>query len=248
MFTSKQFLSAQLGIDEEIAAFFVDRKVPVDNLYWKERLLYVSHGTGYMFIPIFFDLQYKAGMDKKMLLSNEYVLLMEAILNSAAQHEFAQQDFAGHLENCNRLMNDKVKNQSLYNDLLHYFGNNNLMPHKYLGTPSKALNRADTLLFLLCSQAMEESIVKQVIKNWYALVPSFLLMDDVMDLQEDQDKGEENSIADFGEGKQGVKNAIQYLEQNFLQLKAVNQKLGTYFEASLQKKLATPYLQSLLNR
>jgi hypothetical protein len=246
MFTSKKFLSDEMGVDPEIAAFFVDRKVPADNWYWKDRLLYVARGTGFLFIPLFFDLKYRSGVEKRILLSEPYVGLMEAILDSAARYEREQQDFEAHLENCLVLMTGKIANRELYDDLLYYFRRGGLRPYKMLGTPSIALNRGDTFLFLLCSLSPEKTRIEEIIRDWYALVPSFLLMDDVMDLQEDKARGEENCIGDFGEGSEGVRNAIAYLHENFARLRSVNEKLGIYFEDSLQEKLETPYLQFLI--
>ena len=115
-----------------------------------------------------------------------------------------------------------------------------------MGTPSKALARGDTMLFQLC-MLEDTHAIQEMIGYWYTLVPSFLLMDDVMDLHEDKRKGEENSIADFGEGSNGLHNALAYLRSNFLQMKQKNEKLGLFFENSLNNKIATPYLQHLLN-
>ncbi len=246
MFTSKKFLTDEMGVDPEIAAFFVDRKVPADNWYWKDRLLYVARGTGFLFIPLFFDLKYRSGMDKRVLLSESYIGLMEAILDSAARYEREQQDFQAHLSACIGLMDGKIANKNFYNDLLAYFSDKDLKPYKLFGTPSKALNRGDTLLFLLCYPPMGQETISRLIRDWYALVPSFLLMDDVMDLEEDRAQGEENSIGDFGEGREGVMNAISYLQDNFAYLRSVNRLLGDYFENSLQEKLETPYLQFLM--
>ncbi|MDR3712895.1 MAG: hypothetical protein P4L51_08790 [Puia sp.] len=246
MFTSKKFLSDEMGVDPEIAAFFVDRKVPSGNLYWKGRLLYVSKGTGFLFIPLFFDLQYRSGVPKAILLSEPYVSLMEDILDSAASYEREQQDFGSHLAKCMELVAGRTANRDLYQDLSFYFGENGLRPYKMLGTPSMALNRGDTLLFLLCCLRPGDGRIGDIIRDWYALVPSFLLMDDVMDLEEDAANGEENSIGDFGEGREAVRNAIAYLHENFARLRSVNGKLGAYFEDSLQEKLETPYLQFLI--
>lgn len=246
MFTSKKYLQNNLGVDADIAAFFVDRKVPENNLYWKERLLYVAKGTGYLFIPLFFDLKYKCGVSKQYLLHEDYVQLMEEILNSAAMHEFEQISFHEHIENCRFLMSGKVKNTLLYADLLEYLSDEDLKPVKNIGTPSKALNRGDTFLFTLCFLELPDNVVNQILEEWYALVPSFLLMDDIMDLKEDRERNEENAINDFGQGANGVEKAIDYLKIKFNHLKSVNVQLSEYFERSLQQKLQSPYMQFLL--
>lgn len=247
MFTSKHSLVESFGVDSEIAKFFVDRKVPAQNDYWKGRLLYVSSGTGYLFIPLWFDLQFKLGVAKDILLNEEYVQLSEAILDSAAKHEMTKISLQEHIENCKALVNGKVKQTELYNDLLAFFSDPQLKPYKNIGTVSSALNRGDSLLFTLCLLKTDKQALDKLIRGWQALVPSFLLMDDVMDLEEDKKNNEENSIADFGEGSEGVRNALDYLADNFEYLKQYNQKLAMTFAKSLTAKKETPYLQSLIS-
>jgi hypothetical protein len=247
MFTSKEHLHENLGVDKTIAKFFVDRSVPINNRYWKGRYLYVAGGTGYLFIPLFFDLQYKCGADIKVVLSEAYVQLTEQILHSAARYEFEEISFSEHISNCESIMAGCIRNQDLYNDLLTYFKSHQLKPYKNLGTASKPLNRGDTLLFSLCFLDVPSEVTYKIIESWYALVPSFLLMDDVSDLQNDREKQEENSISDFGEGTRGIENALDFLRGKFNQLKQFNPKLGSFFENGLDRKIQTPYMQSLLN-
>lgn len=247
MFISIQHLHENLGIDTGIATFFVDRKIPANNLYWKKRYLYITRRTGYLFIPIFFDLQLRSGLPRDMLLDEGYVRLMEDILHSAAMHEFEQIDFLEHVNNCKRLLTNKIRNKALYDDLIEYFKDEQLKPYKSLGTVSKALSRGDSFLFSLCYLELPSQLQNEIVKQWYALVPSFLLMDDLMDLKEDLDKNEENAIYDFGQGSIGVHYAIDFLRNKFKLLKQLNETLGEYFERSLEKKLQTPYFQSILN-
>lgn len=246
MFTSKQHLQRDLGVDADIAAFFVDRKVPEDNLYWRERLLYVAKGTGYLSIPLFYDLQYKCGVNKENLLNEESVQLMEKILNSVAIYEYERINFEEHIKNCKEIIRGKIKNLELYSQLLEYFSNEDLKPVKNLGTHSKALNRGDTFLFSLCYHGLPQNITDRILEGWYALIPSFLLMDDIMDLKQDREKKEENSINDFGQGNLGVEKAIDFLRIKFIKLKSINILLGEYFERSLERKLQTPYMQFIL--
>lgn len=247
LYTSKQYLHNKMGVDEEIAAFFVDRTVPADNLYWKGRYLYVAKGTGFLFIPLYFDLMYRAGLPKETLLQEEFVGLTEKILHSATMQELEIIGFEEHVHNCKKLLENKVVNLNLFTDLSLYFSNK-AVPYNYLGTFSTALNRGDTYLFALCSLHIPDYMMHKLVELWYILIPSFLLMDDVMDLEEDKQKGEENSIRDFGEGSTGVHNAIAFLSDKFNKLKAINPLLGDYFERSLHRKMQTPYIMSLLNQ
>jgi hypothetical protein len=247
MFTSKEYLHTTLGVDLEIATYFVDRKLPAENRYWKGRYLYVASGTGYLFIPLFFDLQFKIGIPKSQLLSPLYVSTCEAILHSAALYEFNEIDFEQHIKNCKLLVSPYIKDKSLFNDLAHFFISEELKPYKYLGTFSKALNRADSFLYALTTLSLSASTLEKVINQWYALIPSFLLMDDITDFAEDREKNEENSVNDFGQGSRGLELAIEYLRLKFIYLKSLNPLLGAYFENSLEKKLHSGYMQSILN-
>ena len=151
------------------------------------------------------------------------------------------------IENVKLLVSPYIKNQGLFEDLCGYFDNQELRPYKYLGTFSRPLNRADTYLFTLTMLEATPAQLEKMIDQWYALIPSFLLMDDLTDLHEDSEKNEENSVTDFGEGSEGVEKAIGYLRLKSTYLKSVNPQLGEFFERSLDRKLHTPYMQSILN-
>jgi hypothetical protein len=245
MFTSKKQLIDSMGVNPEIAAFFVDRKVPVDNLYWKGRLLYVSRGTGYLFIPLYFDLMFKSGLPLSAVLDDSFVQLAENILHSAAQWEHRLIDREEHIVNCRRLLDGRIHHPDLYDSLNAYFTQPTLRPHENLGTASPALNRGDSLLYQLCSLP-EHANWKLMVSHWYSLVPSFLLMDDVMDLHADTEAKEENAIADFGAGKQGLMQAFAFLKKNFENIEQFNPVLASYFQHAFNSKMTSPYIIELL--
>jgi hypothetical protein len=245
MFTSKKQLIDAMGVNPEIAAFFVDRKVPADNLYWKGRLLYVSRGTGYLFIPLYFDLMFKSGLPLASVLDDSFVRLAEDILHSAAQWEHTHIEREEHITTCRRLLEGRIHHVDLFDSLNTYFSQPTLSPLSNLGTASPALNRGDSLLYQLCSLPVDVDW-KLMVSHWYSLVPSFLLMDDVMDLHADVEAGEENAIADFGEGKQGLMNAFAFLKKNFENIAQFNPVLATYFQQAFNSKMASPYIIELL--
>jgi hypothetical protein len=247
MFTSKQQLTGEMGIDPALAAFFVDRKVPVNNHYWKGRLLYVARGTGYMFIPLFFDLQLRAGIESAELMTEEYVQKMEQILDFAAQFEFGILSFNDHIDKIKESVIPEIKHSWLFEELNEYFSRQPLTPLGNIGTDNPALNRGDALLYLLCLRPEPEEVIKKIITYWYLLVPSFLLMDDLMDFHEDKQKQEENSLSHYGFNAEGVQIAVKKLETNFRVLEKVNPALGLFFQRSLDKKKRSEYFQTLLN-
>lgn len=247
MFTSKQDLIVHMGVDPEIAAFFVDRPVPKNNAYWKGRYLYVARGTGFLFIPLFFDLQLRAGVDRKTLLDEDYVQLMENILNFAGKYENGEMDFDAHISAIEELVSMRNVQPELLLDLKQYFSQNPPRPSGRIGTENTALNRGDALLYLLTVLPVTEFVINQIIGYWYLLVPSFLLMDDIMDLQEDQDKQEENSLALYGYNAAGIRKALAVLDENFSKLEVANPLLGGFFRRSLENNLETTYFKHILN-
>lgn len=247
MFTSKQELSESMGVDPEIAAFFVDRKVPVQNQYWKGRHLYVARGTGYLFIPLFFDLQLRASLPREKVLDTAYVSLMEAILDLAAQYEFGDLDFKDQIRQIENLVQPGTVQPWLFELLVEYFAQEVLHPVGMIGTPNPALNRGDALLFLLPTLDAPRETIEKIIRYWYLLVPSFLLLDDIMDLREDKLASEETALSYYGFDAKGVQAAIAAVENNFSQMEEVNLLLGQFFRKALETKKRTPYFQSILN-
>ena len=79
MFISSSFLEINYGVDSKIATFFVDREPPVDNLYWKDKLLYLRPAPGYLFIPLIVDILYRLKIDRQQLLSERFVTTIEQI-------------------------------------------------------------------------------------------------------------------------------------------------------------------------
>ncbi|KYP14685.1 hypothetical protein [Flavihumibacter sp. CACIAM 22H1] len=247
MFTSKNELIQSMGVEPEIAAFFVDRKLPEANRYWKGRYLYVAKGTGYLFIPLFFDLQFKAGLPLKQVLEEQYVQRMEQILHLAALYEFGEKEFYQHIREIELLINDQLQNPGLFGELHTYFQQPVLLKQGRIGTDNPPLNRGDALLYLLTTVAMPDTVLDRIIQSWYQLVPSFLLLDDIMDFQEDKETQEENSLSLYGYTAEGVKKAIEVAEANFAGLETLNPVLGRYFRNLLDRKKQTPYFKHILN-
>lgn len=247
MFTSTRFLTQQLGVDPGIASFFVDRSVPQDNRYWKDRLLYVARGTGFLFIPLVYDLLLRLGLDKEELLREAHVLRMEAVLDSAGKVEFDDLPGIEHVAACRAIMGSAAANTWLWDALAEYFINNEGEPTADLGKPIPPLNRADTFLFSLCDLDMDEDTTRCFIRYWYALIAAFLMMDDVIDWEKDELNGEENSVSYLGKGKDGLLKAIEMLRENFATLGAINPQLCTFFEHSLQKQVDSGTFRKILD-
>jgi hypothetical protein len=237
MFTSTRFLTDKLGVDPAIAVFFVDRPVPQNNRYWKDRLLYVAHGNGFLFIPLVYDILLNLGVSKEVLLEEGHVRRMEAILDGAGQVEYDGLPVAQHLDHCRTTMEGEIKNEWLWEALKDYFITRKGEPTGPLGLSIPALNRGDTFLFGICDLDMDEETTRRFLTYWYALIGSFLMMDDVVDWEWDIQRGEENSVQDLGEGEEALLKAGQMLKSFFATLDALNPLLGAHFDLLLQKHL-----------
>lgn len=232
MFTSTRFLTQTLGVDPDIAKFFVDRDVPRDNRYWKDRHLYVARGTGFLFIPLVYDLLFRLGADKAALLDEAHIQRMERVLDSAGRVEFDALPGDEHVANCRTVMEGAIRNTWLWESLTRYFRDGPVAP---FGHPIPPLNRADTFLFALCDLDMGEAATRVFLRYWYALIGAFLLMDDVEDWEEDKRLGEENAIRCLGEGPEAFTLAMDMLREHFRTLDTVSPRLSSHFEKNLQK-------------
>jgi hypothetical protein len=232
MFISTRFLTEQLDVDADVAKFFVDRPVPADNRYWKDRLLYVARGTGFVFIPLVYDILLRLGVDKAALLEEPHVLRMEKILDSAGRVEFDGLSGSDHIEASRKAMEGKVRNAWLWQALIDYFAEG---PHGPLGREIPPLNRADTFLFSVCDLSMDEPATRTFLTYWYALIGSFLMMDDVMDWEEDKKLGEENAILYLGEGPEAFAGALALLRADLHTLGTLNPSLEAHLEQNLEQ-------------
>ena len=62
MFISVNHLEKEMGVNSRIGRFFVDRKPPENNSFWKGRLLYVGFGNGFVSIPVYYDILFRIGL------------------------------------------------------------------------------------------------------------------------------------------------------------------------------------------
>jgi hypothetical protein len=186
MFLSKDDLKLAYGVDMLIGETYVNRKVPQDNLYWKNRKIYVPSAPGYTFMPIFSDLLYRCGADRQELIGEDFLNLSEAILHSAALLEHKQLGWEAHTDEVVALVAPSIVDGKLFEELKAYAGK--LHPIKTvsgrLGTAFPSLNRADSYLFSLVVINSPSFDVDKAIRAWYALMTYFLILDDLAGLDE----------------------------------------------------------------
>jgi hypothetical protein len=244
MFVSVKFLQQQLGVDPAIARFFVDRKVPQDNAFWTNRLLYVGRGNGFMFIPLYYDLLFRLGIPQDRLLAEPHVQFMERIMHHATRVEKREMTFGVQLGEIKKFLGYKGTDQAFYEGLVCYLQQDPIEPLGILGKPWRALNRGDAFLFILCDLPLGPGQITDAVRYWYALITSFLLMDDIYDYPMDKQQQEENSIIELGDGELGFMRAFDILEENQKILQEINPLLSKDLNRQTEE-LHTSTLQKL---
>ncbi|MET0571737.1 MAG: hypothetical protein ABWZ79_09940 [Pedobacter agri] len=228
MVITKHFLADKLGLDFEIAEFFADRKVPPNNLYWKKSFLYLSFGTGYLFIPIIMDSLYKSGVDKNIVIDPIRISRMEQSFDIVMQYERKLIGFDEYIKRMSDVFLPHVVNRNLFDDLIKYFNGQDAL-HYQLGTSIPALNRSDAFLFTFTDLAIDDATLKTIIRRWYYLAVAHLMLDDFVDLEDDRTKGEENALIELGDNSAALEACQKLLKENISGLSETSPLVAGFF-------------------
>lgn len=236
MFTTKDDLKLTYGIDMEIGRFFVDRKVPDNNAYWKGRYLYINPMPGYLFIPVYADLERRLGLPREELLNEQHIRFIEAIMDSIGRQEFEKLTLQEHVKECVSITSEYGKNIELLNELQTYFSGINRINGIDFGLRLKALNRVDTYLFTLCFFELDSKTKKQLIDAWHALMSYYLISDDVDDIKDDFNNNEDNCIIEAGLSAEGAGIIETVMKESYDVMNAVNPVFANRMDYSWQMK------------
>ncbi|MEO6963984.1 MAG: hypothetical protein ABIY90_18595 [Puia sp.] len=229
MFISANQLHREMGVDIAIARFFVDRPVPKDNSFWKGKLLYIGFGNGYLSIPVYYDLLHKIGVPLDLLLGEEHIHFMEKLMHYAIEQERKKISITEEQLAIRELLKGRIKNPDWYLLLCDYLDQEILKPMHVFGLDQPSLNRADVFLYVLCDLPLKEKHWKLAVRYWYALHPTYLLMDDLRDYERDKEQGEENVVLEWGDGVGGFQRVMDRIRTNCNVLKEVNPRLAEFF-------------------
>lgn len=241
MFLSAQALAIEYGINDRIAKFFVDREPPKDNLYWKDKLLYLRPQPGYIFIPLIADLYSRLGISIEMLLSDNYVETLEQILHVAAQEEMGAVSMDEMDQNCRNIVEPKIANRKNFRELVNYF-NKKQGKINEIAVPFKSLQRGDIYLYSLCVLDLTEEKFLELVKTWFALISTLLMMDDSEDYLQDLESGDENVFVESGSNKTGFEAIKKLLSGNLGHLESINYSMA---HALHKRVLAIPEKQGI---
>jgi hypothetical protein len=246
MFLRADSLEIEYGIDRRIAKFFVDREPPGDNLYWKDKLLYLRPQPGYIFIPLIIDLYYRSGIAIEKLLSEDYVGAIERVCHYAAQQEFGIITHTDAVNKCIEFLKGCLSSEIFIAELLHYSeGVTNEISK--MAVPFKALHRADLFLFSLPVLDVELEKQFQLAKTWFALISILLLLDDAEDYLEDKEKGEENAFIESGSSKEGFEKIKEMVANNLDHLAKINSCMADALHMKLTSIVDKPGIKEYLN-
>ncbi len=234
MFVSADFLSMHYGIKDDIAKFFADREPPKNNLYWKDKLMYLRPQPGYLLIPIIVDLMHRSGVAKEILLSDNFLKVMETILHYSAEEEFGVSDEEDAIKKSFQFVTGKSSDNNFLVDIRDYLsGGDNWL--RKASAPYSALQRGDLFLFVIAALRLSNEQRDRILKLWFALISTLLLLDDMEDIVEDQKKGDHNAFIECGLNQQGFDNLKQLLSHNLAVLKQVNFSLANTLHNKFQK-------------
>lgn len=247
MFLSANALVVQYGIDERIAKFFVDREPPKDNLYWKGKLLYLRPQPGYIFLPLITDLYFRSGISLDQLLNDDYVGLLEQIGHYSAQQEFHIISEQQAIEISAALVDGHPAAEPLLGELKAYFAAQDGNPISAIATPFRALHRGDLFLFSLCALEADAAKKIELVRTWFALISTLLLLDDAEDYNNDRDAGDENAFVESGSNREGFDRIKQLLAANLDHLAAINRTMANALHLKFGAMADKPGIKEYLN-
>lgn len=244
MFLTADALVIRYGIDEAIAKFYTDREPPKNNLYWKGKELYLRPQPGYIFLPLITDLFFKAGVSKAELLSNSFVETLENIGHYSAEQEFNIINTSEAISKCEDLVS--FYDAGFVNDLRNYFsGKQNYISD--LSTPFKALHRGDLFLYSLAVLQVDVNKRTELIRIWFSLISTLLLLDDAEDVESDKKANDENAFLESGADKTGFERIKSLLSANLDHLAILNKSLANALHKKFVAVADKPFIKEYLN-
>jgi len=160
---------------------------------------------------------------------------MEQVMHYAILHERNEISIAEELASIRRLLHGRVKDIEYYTELNNYLNQPKLTPLGAFGLTSPSLNRADVFLYTLCDLPLSKLQWEKAIRYWYALHPTYLIMDDIADLEKDRENKEDNVVIDLGGGAEAIERAFEMYRKNCACLEELNPVLSAYLLGEEEK-------------
>ncbi|TDH18306.1 hypothetical protein EXU57_23925 [Segetibacter sp. 3557_3] len=248
MFVSANFLAINYGVDDTIAKFFTDRQPPANNLYWKDKLMYLRPEIGWLFIPLIVDLLYKSGIPREHLLSEDYVAAMEHIGHISAREEIGEISPQEAVVLATDFVSQKATDEGFLADIVDFVRDGTNNRFKSLSLPFKALHRGDLFLFSLVVLPIQDELEFYVLKCWFALISTLLLLDDADDLELDKANGHENAFIQSGLDQEGVNKIKTLVKTNLAFIAELNRPMASTLDKKFVALSKRPEIFELLNQ
>lgn len=246
MFISSSYLSFNYGVDEKIAAFFVDRDPPSDNLYWAGKLLYLRPAPGYLFIPLIVDLLFKLGIEQNQLLSGKFVQVLEQVGHIIALEESGLITGEDAIENCTAIVKDCI-NEKWLHQLLQFLNNRNDNVFRSLAHDLKALHRGDLFLFTIATLQFSDELFSSIAENWFALIGILLLLDDAEDIEIDKQSGDQNAFLESGLNAAGLETIMLFVRNSLRKISTLNTVMAYQLDNQFKQLVKQPHIDKYLN-
>ncbi|MBX9783047.1 MAG: hypothetical protein K2X48_07125 [Chitinophagaceae bacterium] len=237
MVITSGILQDRWGIDGEIADYFANKRaVPQNNLFWKNKRIYLSAGFGYLTIPLGFDIMFKKGIAKEALLADAHVTLMEEGFDRLKRYEANEISPEEFITQCSILLEGKIKQQKLAADLFSFVSGKTPQYFEFEQN-HKALARSDSFLFTLVDLDISDEWVSNFLPYWYSIARPILLLDDFKDLEQDRRTGDENTIIELGNNKEAIEKAYSLGVSDLDLLGEINPLLSAQLKLYLKDAL-----------
>jgi hypothetical protein len=246
MFLTANALAIKYGIDDRIAKFFVDRDPPAGNLYWKDKELYLRPKPGYIFLPLIVDLFNRSGLSLDWLLGETFIGTIEKIVHYAAKEECGLIDKSTATRSCREVVAGNAYDNPFLNEVTSYLGGEENFISK-AATPFPALHRGDIFLFSLCVLELTGEKQRELVKTWFALISTLLLMDDAEDFLDDRATGDENAFIQSGSNREGFERIQALLTDNFDRISMLNAAMADALQRSFSSIADKPGIKEYLN-
>lgn len=241
MFISSSFLEINYGVDDKIARFFVDREPPEENLYWKDKLLYLRPAPGYLFIPLIVDLLFRLKIDRTELLSDPFIGTMEQIGHFSALEETGQITEDEAIETSLRLVENDTKNEHWHHNLVNYFHNKKESFLWKLCAPFQALRRGDLFLFSLNVLSFDAEMNEKIAEQWFALIGVLLLMDDFEDIEVDKQTGDKNAFIESGLNAEGFGKIKELAAKSLSTISSLNPAMALQLQYQFRDHIESKF-------
>jgi len=153
---------------------------------------------------------------------------METVGHISALEETKKLSMAEAIEKCEELVKENAVNQAWLDNVTGYFNSKEDNIFSKLTTPFKSLHRGDMFLFSLTALQFPATLFDRIAEQWFALISTSLLVDDVLDIETDKETGDENAYVESGLNAEGLERVAELVKHNVEKISAINETMAAF--------------------